>query len=98
MLQLGPEIEKRIELLFAAEDREEVRGLLVKECGENIPMWKSAGLERLRFAVLKLSGGKMEKLCIAVETAKVDFRDVLMAAGFGDVDSHQAWMPPSHGR
>ena len=56
MLPLGPEIEKRIEQLFAPEDREEVRGLLVNECGENIPMWKSAGLERLRRKSIALTG------------------------------------------
>jgi hypothetical protein len=93
MLPLGPEIEKRIEQLFAPEDREEVRGLLVNECGENIPMWKSAGLERLRFAALKLSEGKVDRVRSWVNEAKIDFRDVLMAAGFGDAESYKTWMP-----
>jgi hypothetical protein len=95
MVPLSPEIEKRIELLFEPEDREEVRCLLVKECGENIPMWKSAGLERLRLAVLKLSEGKVDRVRQWVNEAKIDFRDVLMAAGFGDGESHKAWMPLS---
>lgn len=51
-------------------------------------------LERVRFAVLKLSGGDLEKLRKAVKLAQTDWRDVLMAAGFGhDVNAHKSWSP-----
>jgi hypothetical protein len=39
--------------------------------------------QRFQFAVLKLSEGKMDKLDEAIELAKVDWRDLLAAAGFG---------------
>jgi hypothetical protein len=40
-------------------------------------------MERVRFAVLKLSGGDLEKLRKAIKLAQTDWRDLLMAAGFG---------------
>jgi hypothetical protein len=52
-------------------------------------------LERFRFSALKLSGGKLDKLRQAVELAQQDWRDLLMAAGFGDdVTEHERWLPP----
>jgi hypothetical protein len=93
MAPLSERVEKRIEWLFSPDDRERVRTILVEECGENVPGWRMADLERLRIAVLKLSGGKVDKLRIAVDTAKIDFRDVLMAAGFGDGESYKSWVP-----
>jgi hypothetical protein len=79
---LTPETEKRIALLFPPEQQEMVRVLLLEQCGSNIPLWESAGLDRLHFAVLKLSQGKMERLRDAIDRAKMDFRDVLVRAGF----------------
>jgi hypothetical protein len=54
------------------------------------------GLERVRFAALKLSEGNMEKLHRAVKLAKADWRDLLVAAGFADsVHAHKHWVTPS---
>jgi len=51
-------------------------------------------LERIRYAVLKLSHGDLAELRKAVESAQIDWRDVLVAAGFGnDVRAHGAWFP-----
>ena len=45
-------------------------------------------------AGLKLSGGDLSKLQAAIALAQVDWRDVLMGAGFGeDVSAHRAWRP-----
>ncbi len=50
--------------------------------------------ERFRFAALRLSNGDLRKLEQAVELAKRDWRDLLMAAGFGeDVTAHERWRP-----
>jgi hypothetical protein len=41
---------------------------------------------------LKLSEGNLDKLNRAVALAKTDWRDLLMAAGFGeDIKAHLAW-------
>ncbi len=51
-------------------------------------------MERIRFAVLKLSEGNMDKLIQAIELAQAGWRDVLMASGFGeDVEAHNRWSP-----
>jgi hypothetical protein len=53
-----------------------------------------AASERLQFAALKLSEGNLDKLDRAVALAKIDWRDLLMAAGFGeDIKAHLAWLP-----
>jgi hypothetical protein len=89
---MNAEIEKRLEALFAPEYRDQARTMLVEQCGENIPGWKSAGLERLRCAVLKSSDGDLGKLQSAIDLAKIDFRDALMAADFG-YSEHESWWP-----
>jgi hypothetical protein len=90
---LSSEIEKRLVSLFALDDQEEARRMLIDECGSNIPSWQSAGLDRLRCAVLKLSGGKIPLLRRAIDVAKRDFRDVLVPAGFGEPESYRSWSP-----
>src|SRR4051812_20607108 len=95
---LSPETHRRLELLFAPGDRPEAAELLVNECGTNLPFLDKSDmfqLERFRFAALKLSEGKLEKLWQAVDLAQQDWRDLLMAAGFGeDVTEHERWSPP----
>jgi hypothetical protein len=53
-----------------------------------------ASIERIRFAVLKLSAGDLKALQRAIDLAKIDWRDVLVAAGFcSDVTAHKSWWP-----
>ncbi len=94
--KLSPETKRRVELLFRPEDQLTVTGLLDIECGYSVPGFKRGtqeDIERLRFAVLKLSGGDLSRLRIAIEQARVDFRDVLMAAGLGDPSGYRTWLP-----
>jgi hypothetical protein len=67
--------------------------MLVDECGANLPLMDDPELlERIRVAAIKMSDGDMAKLRQAVDVAKVDWRDLLVAAGFGnDVHAHQRW-------
>jgi hypothetical protein len=52
----------------------------------------------VRFAVPKLSRGNIEQLEREIEGAHCDWRDTLMAAGFGnDVTAHENWMPEAKG-
>jgi len=94
---LTPETEQRIDLLFPPEHRDTVRKLLLGECGNNLPFLEkidSIAMDRFRFAALKLSGGDLKKLRDALALAKADWRDLLMAAGFGsDIDAHKTWLP-----
>jgi len=77
---------KRIAMLFKPNDIELVSSLLVDECGEL--------LERVHFAVLKLSRGDLNALQRAIDLAKLDWRDALVSAGFGDdIKAHESWWP-----
>jgi hypothetical protein len=91
------ETERRIALLFPPDQRELVRVILSEECGNNLPFLNDLDevkLERFQFAALKLSAGDLDKFDHAIALAKRDWRDLLMAAGFGeDVNAHASWLP-----
>ena len=84
-----------VQEMFPAGQHEEVGWFLVAECGNNLPFFDDldeVGLERVRFAVLKLSNGDLDALLGAIQGAQTDWRDTFMAAGFGhDVTEHDRW-------
>ena len=94
---LSDETKLRVEALFDENEALLASELLVNECGNNLPFMENVdavGLERLRYAALKLSGGRLDALRDAIELAKIDWRDLLMAAGFGyDIHTHKRWVP-----
>ena len=53
----------------------------------------NANRERCQCAAIRFSSGRLDRLRIAVDLAATDFRDLLMAAGFGDLESHKHWKP-----
>ena len=70
-----------IHSIFPSHFRAEVQRILEDDCGQNLPLCKDCtpeSLERLRFAALKISEGKMDRLLEAVSLAKIDWRDLLM--------------------
>lgn len=91
--------EERIAWLFVPADQNMVRTILRDECGNNLPLYPTSSeqeVERIRFAVLKLSAGSVDKLQEAVRLAKTDWRDVLLYAGFANhPTAHTSWMPRS---
>jgi hypothetical protein len=94
---LSHETIRRLELLFHGEDAVVAADLLTNECGSNLPGFENCNpleLERFRFAALKFSDGNLDRLLQAIELAQQDWRDRLMAAGFGrDARAHVGWMP-----
>ena len=97
---LSNETRRRLDALFREPQRQEATRLLIDECGNNLPVLERLDedqLERVRFAALKLSNGDLAALRRAVDLAKTDWRDLLMAAGFGlDVHAHESWFPGGH--
>jgi hypothetical protein len=86
-------IRQRIAILFKPNDIELVSSLLTDECGPNTTEYLEL-LERIRFAVLKLSHGDLNALQQAIDLAKLDWRDALVSAGFGDdIKAHESWWP-----
>ena len=93
---LSPETERRLLILFPPDTRAEAVRLLVEQCGNNLPLLEKLNqfeLERARFSALKLSQGSIEKLKKAIELAKLDWRDLYVSAGFGQLNAHHAWEP-----
>lgn len=94
---LSPDTQRRLRILFAEPDWVAAEALLFDQCGNNLPArdkLNAVELERFRFAALKLSGGSLDKLGGAVVLANIDWRDLLMSAGFGeDLSAHQQWEP-----
>ena len=93
---LTEEASRRVALLFPPEDREAASNILVNECGNSLPFCadsKPKDLDRIRFAALKLSDGHLGKLTKVVDLAKLDWRDLLVAAGFADdIHAHEKWL------
>lgn len=84
---------RRLRVLFVEPEWASAEKMLVEECGNNLPLlerYNSVELEQVRFAALKVSGGSLAKLRDAVELAKLDWRD-LVVAGFG-------WSSSAYGR
>jgi hypothetical protein len=53
-----------------------------------------SGLDRIRFAAVRFSGGQLSCLREAVRLAQADWRDLLVASGFADdIHAHQEWQP-----
>ena len=94
-VDLTPRTKEVIARLFDSSTIPEVEGLLADECGNNLPLYKPAtpeGLERIRFALLKISHGDINKLLEAISLAKRDWRDILVWAGFAnDLNAHEEW-------
>jgi hypothetical protein len=93
---LSPETEKRVTLLFPPDQQEIVRNILLEECGNNLPFLQNldgVAMDRFRFAALKLSRGDLVELRMAVALAKTDWRDLLVAASFQALNSHESWLP-----
>ena len=96
-IPLSPETERRVDAMFPGPERDAAAELLTAHCADNLPLWADAtekGLERIRFAALKVSKGDLAALERAVHRAQVDWRDVLVAAGFAhSITAHESWFP-----
>lgn len=94
---LTEETARRVAKLFSSADRERASTLLVEQCGDTLPLVQTAaGIERIRIAALKISGGDLNALQRAINLAKRDWRDLLVAAGFDqDASAHKSWWPES---
>jgi len=95
---LSKETTARVAALFRREsERQSAIEMLRDRCGGDLPLWTDVspqGLERIRFAVLKLSEGRMDSLRAAVTMACTDWRDALVAADFAeDPRAHLGWHP-----
>jgi hypothetical protein len=88
-------VRQRIELLFRPQEQEQVARLLEEHCRYDVLYRNSPAseVERVRFAILKLSHGEVARIQMGIDAARQDFRDVLMWADFGEPGMHLRWFP-----
>ena len=80
-------------MMFAPGDIELVSSLLTDECSSKLTRFPVL-LDRIRYAVLKLSGGDLNELRKAIRVAQQDWRNALVFAGFAQsLDAHESWWP-----
>jgi hypothetical protein len=93
MYQITSRVDTVIEKLFPAADRSTVHQILLEECSDKLPLVKNSNeIERIQLGILKLSMGNVNQFLEAAHMARRDWRDVLVAAGFGnDLEAHNNW-------
>ena len=94
-IPLSQRTSRIAEILLQDSDRSRITSRLITETAENIPMWHDftpEGMERIRFAVLKLIVQNPKNENIAFNHAQMDWRDIFMAAGFAEsATEHESW-------
>jgi hypothetical protein len=96
VIELSPLTRQHVRTLFEAGDVSVAERLLASDCAENLdwPDPTPVSLERVRFAAIQLSDGSLAALREAIALAKLDWRDLLVAAGFADdIHAHERWRP-----
>ena len=101
MRKLSPATCQLILQVFSPQDQAEVAHTLAYDCADNLTFLENQdelGLEPVRFALLKLSRGTIAEFKWWANMAKVDWRDLLTAAGFaGSPTAHQEWASTTYG-
>ena len=101
MKKLSPATCQLILRIFSSQDQAEVAQALANGCADNLTFLENQdeyGLEPVRFAVLKLSRGNIAEFRWWANMAKVDWHDLLAAAGFSNsLTAHQEWAKATYG-
>lgn len=94
-IALSERTQKLIAKLFSRSDGVVISDLLYRAVSSNIPYFDNANseeMERIRFAILKMTKQSPLNLAVGIYLAQTDWRDLLMSAGFGDDTSeYMTW-------
>jgi hypothetical protein len=84
-----------IATLFSHTDGVVVSDLLYRAVSGNIPFCSNSSpedMERIRFAIIKMTKQSPLNLAVGIYMAQSDWRDLLMWAGFGNNSAeHMTW-------
>ena len=87
MTLLEPDVERKLASVWPlVADQVAARALLLTYGGAN----HENDVERVRLAIIKLSGGALDELATMTTAAKSDYRDVLMWAEYPE-ESRATW-------
>lgn len=89
-------LSPRVRAVLALEPDERKRAAIAAHLYEDVELSATTAgrielFERVRLAILKLTRERPDGLERGIELAAIDWRDLLMEAGFGDQDTHIAW-------
>ena len=87
-------VEKKARQLFSGEELPQAMALLTDYGTES---WERE-TARVRMAMLKLSGGKLELLRRCLKTAHTDYRDILAGAEYPNEMRRDSWKLPAKER
>ena len=86
-MPISQRTRQHIDILFAPSERSTAETLLAGL----YPISSPRDTERVHFGALRLSRGKVTELA---EIVRLDWRDILVGARFGDdVNAHETWVP-----
>lgn len=94
-IPLSNRTRRLIARLFSKAEGTVISDCLYRSVSANIPFCSDSSpedMERIRFAILKMTKQSPLNLAVGISLAQSDWRDLLMAAGFGDdEDQHMTW-------
>ena len=95
MIELSTRQKFLLQKKFPAEIFHQIKCCIEQNAGKTIPFCGNSSpsqLDRIRFAIIKLSEGCPMQLNKAIELAHNDWRDLLMSAEFGaNPHEHNLW-------
>lgn len=95
MSELSQNTKNLVHTLYLSSEAIEVCDILKNQCSAEALSchgWSPVEMERIQYAVLRLTKEKKMPLDSAVELAQKDWRDLLVIAGFSnDLNAHKDW-------
>ena len=97
MIELSRAAMRRVRALFREEDVAHAQRILTR-CTDDESLISDVvrqGVDRIVFAMIRLSGGRLDRLeNTAIRLLQQDWRDLLVAAEFAeDIHAHETWQP-----
>ena len=94
-IPLSERTQSLISRMFSKSDGIVVSDILYRAVSDNLPFCTDSTpeqMERIRFAILKMTMQSPLNLAVGIHLAQTDWRDLLMEVGFGeDVTQHLTW-------
>lgn len=94
MIECSATTQRLLDQLVSPANRDRIAQRIRNEISENIPdhhHGTPASMERIRFSLIRLIHEGQMKEDDIFRLARIDWRDLLMAADHGKSDAHEKW-------